>query len=378
MVRAGLVCNDFFDSFRKNPLSQHHLRHEKNCLNCGATVEARYCSRCGQENIEPKESVGHLIGHFFADITHYDSKLFITLKDLVFRPGYLTREYAAGRRTRYLNPIRMYVFISAIFFLVLYAGKGEQGSAKAEINTHAANLFRQHFADSLRDAAKSEDSDSVRAAVMKEVAARLDTAQVIKAREESLAFHLSGSGLMIMDLVENKYRTVREFDSVQAKLPETKREDWLMRWLLRNDLRLKEEHGGRSGLRLETNLQHTIPKLMFFLLPLFAFYVKLLYLRKKYVYTHYVIFSVHFHSFYFLVMLLALSIGALFDSVWLVLGLPTFVLLLTFIYLAVALRNMFGQSRWVSFLKAVAITTLYTVTIMAAFLIVMAIAFLGS
>jgi hypothetical protein len=337
--------------------------------------------------VEPKESFGHLVGHFFSDITHFDSKIFTTLKDLVFRPGFLTREYVAGRRVRYLNPIRMYVFISAIFFLVMYSGKKE-GPTQAEIDSHGVNLFRQQFADSLRGVAKDVAGapgsggslvvDSVRRVVMGEVAARLDTAQVLKAGEESMGMQYSTSGVMVIELVENKYQTVREFDSAQAKLPDSARARGTMLWLLRNDLRLKEEHGGRSSLRIETNVQHTIPKLMFLLLPLFALYVKLFYWRKKFVYSQYAIFSVHFHSFYFLVMLVPMLSDRIFDSTWTALALPGLVLLWAFVYLVASLRNIFGQSRWLSFLKAAAITVMYGVTIIAAFMLVMVMTFLRS
>ncbi|HSZ87660.1 MAG TPA: DUF3667 domain-containing protein [Puia sp.] len=76
----------------------------------------KFCSHCGQANTEPKESFFHLVADFFSDITHYDSKVFVTLKDLIFKPGFLTKEYNAGRRVTYLNPVRLYVFISAVFF----------------------------------------------------------------------------------------------------------------------------------------------------------------------------------------------------------------------------------------------------------------------
>jgi hypothetical protein len=338
--------------------------------------------------VEPKESFGHLVGHFFADITHFDSKIFTTLKDLILRPGFLTREYAEGRRVQYLNPIRMYVFISAIFFLVLYTGKGEEGPGRAEINSHGVNLFRQQFADSLRGVAKNVPAtggsgsslvvDSVRRVVLREVATRLDTAQVLKAGEESMSMQYSISGVMAIELVENKYQTVREFDSTLAKLPDSSRAGGTSRWILRNDLRLKEEHGGRSSLRIETNVQHTIPKLMFVLLPLFAFYVKLLYWRKKFVYSQYAIFSVHFHSFYFLVMLVSMLLDRIFDSIWAALWLPGLILVWAFVYLVASLRNMFGQSRWLSFLKAAAVTAMYVVTIIAALMLVMVMAFLRS
>ncbi len=96
-------------------------RKEKNCLNCGTTVIGKYCHVCGQENIEPKESVWHLISHFFNDITHFDGKFFTSLKDLVFRPGFLSKEYMNGKRVSYLNPIRMYLFTSFVFFLIFFS-----------------------------------------------------------------------------------------------------------------------------------------------------------------------------------------------------------------------------------------------------------------
>src|ERR1700730_15650741 len=145
-------------------MARHHLREDKTCLNCGFTVEERFCSRCGQENIEPKESFGHLVGHFFADITHFDSKFFMTVKDLVWKPGFLTKEYAEGRRMRYLNPIRMYVFISAIFFLVIYWGSEGGNSNGGEGGVVASG---------------------------KDTAAPKVSAEVVKPGEESFAMHFS-------------------------------------------------------------------------------------------------------------------------------------------------------------------------------------------
>jgi hypothetical protein len=68
----------------------------------------------------------------------------------------------------------------------------------------------------------------------------------------------------------------------------------------------------------------------------------------------------------------------IFDSTWTALGLPGLVLVWAFVYLVASLRNMFRQSRWLSFLKAAAITAMYVITIMAAFLLVMVMAFLNS
>ncbi|HMC99461.1 MAG TPA: DUF3667 domain-containing protein, partial [Ferruginibacter sp.] len=118
-------------------MSHLQERGERNCLNCNAQLYGKYCHICGQENIQPKETVWHLVSHFFQDITHFDGKFFNTLGLLVFRPGFLSREYVAGRRASYLNPIRMYVFTSAIFFLIfftLFKGDETKGFPHADVN----------------------------------------------------------------------------------------------------------------------------------------------------------------------------------------------------------------------------------------------------
>ena len=101
-------------------MSHGKLRKENDCLNCGAEVQGPYCHNCGQENIVPHETFWNMVKHFFYDITHFDSKFFDTLKDLLFRPGYLPKEFVSGRRASYLNPIKMYVFTSAVFFLIFF------------------------------------------------------------------------------------------------------------------------------------------------------------------------------------------------------------------------------------------------------------------
>ncbi|HEY2581993.1 MAG TPA: DUF3667 domain-containing protein [Mucilaginibacter sp.] len=97
-----------------------HYRHENNCLNCGTTLEGKFCHNCGQENLEIKESFGHMMNHAISDYFHFDHQFFHTLKPLFFKPGFLTNEYMAGRCVQYLHPVKMYIFISIVYFLVLF------------------------------------------------------------------------------------------------------------------------------------------------------------------------------------------------------------------------------------------------------------------
>jgi hypothetical protein len=211
--------------------------------------------------------VGHLVRHFFEDITHFDGKFFTTLKDLIVKPGFLTREYVAGRRVAYLNPIRMYIFISAIFFIALFASS-EESVPPPEDYSHAVNVFRQQVADSLRSA----KADSLHRSFNDTMASRLDTLKV-KATDQALNLGYSNAGIVKIDITENKYNTLREYDSVQRTLADTAKDQGMMHWILRNNVRQKEKHGGRSKLHIEVDVHHDIPKIMFLILPLFALYV---------------------------------------------------------------------------------------------------------
>ncbi|HVU93874.1 MAG TPA: DUF3667 domain-containing protein [Puia sp.] len=300
-------------------MSRHQLRHEKNCLNCGHLVEERYCTRCGQENLEPTESFSHIVGHFFADITHFDSKFFVTVKDLLLRPGFLTREYVAGRRMTYLNPIRMYIFISALFFLALFTGRKEYTPPPAE------------------------------------------TAKQSKHKDESVFLRM-GDGVVIIDMTENKYNTVREFDSLQAALPDSAKEKGIMHWVLRHNVGEKEKRG-TSKIHIEVDISHDVPKLMFLLLPLFALYVGWFYSRKRYFYVNHAIFSVHFHSFVFLLMLFFILLSKLIPGDWIDIFLGLTAIVLSFIYLVAALHGMYGQSFWQGLFKGIGISLLYVLTL---------------
>jgi hypothetical protein len=103
-----------------------HYRHENDCLNCGTQLEGKFCHHCGQENLQIKENFGHLMNHAISDYFHFDHQFFHTLKPLLFQPGKLTNEYMAGRRVQYLHPIKMYIFISLIFFILIFKHTQEE------------------------------------------------------------------------------------------------------------------------------------------------------------------------------------------------------------------------------------------------------------
>ena len=143
-------------------MSHAQERARKNCLNCNAQVHGRFCQICGQENLEPQESFWHLVTHFFNDITHFDGKFFSSLKLLFFHPGFLSAEYKRGRRSSYLNPVRMYVFTSFLFFLVFFSvyhfeNLFGEGKPKPDVIAAIAGADSSHYSN-FTLAVKSMDS----------------------------------------------------------------------------------------------------------------------------------------------------------------------------------------------------------------------------
>ena len=92
------------------------------CTNCGADLADVYCARCGERQPGHHDlSVAHFAHDVFHEIAHVDSKLFTTLRDLISKPGFLTQEYFAGRKSRYIPALRLFLVLFALQFLAFTA-----------------------------------------------------------------------------------------------------------------------------------------------------------------------------------------------------------------------------------------------------------------
>jgi len=89
------------------------------CLNCGEVVLGRYCHHCGQHVGEHNKGVWPFIQEFLEEFIRLDSKFLRTLVPLFLKPGFLTREWVAGKRVRYITPLKLYVSLSALCFLAI-------------------------------------------------------------------------------------------------------------------------------------------------------------------------------------------------------------------------------------------------------------------
>jgi hypothetical protein len=94
------------------------------CASCGEPLAGPYCARCGERVLEPESrTVRHFLGRTVpAEVFDVDSKLWRTLRYLLFRPGFLSCEYAAGRRTLYLSPLRLLLTAIVVYALATQGG----------------------------------------------------------------------------------------------------------------------------------------------------------------------------------------------------------------------------------------------------------------
>ena len=86
------------------------------CLNCRTPLTGPYCSRCGQKAAPLNPTFHDLLGDLAQELLSLDGKIFRSAWFLITRPGFLTKEYFAGRKSNYLSPLRLYLIFSVAFF----------------------------------------------------------------------------------------------------------------------------------------------------------------------------------------------------------------------------------------------------------------------
>lgn len=327
-------------------------RKEKDCLNCGTVVQGRYCHVCGQENVVPKETFWHMVTHFFNDITHFDGSFFTTAKDLLFKPGFLSKEYMAGRRVKYLHPVRMYVFTSAIFFLLFFSFF----TTTSVVNFTATNELNGK--SRLKKIAAFEEkykNDSSKKELLNKLQPFKDTLKPISKEDQELfvgnfnIISLSGSGM--------KYASVNEYDSIQMSLPKNERDGWLLKRLIRKEVSINQKYRSNPNAALKklgNDFLHKLPYLLFVSLPLFALILRLLYIRRKQFYfADHGIFTIHLYVFNFILLLLVFSFEKLQTLTgWSVFGFLVAGLFIGLaIYLYKAMRFFYSQRRLKTLIK---------------------------
>src|SRR4030088_1233105 len=92
------------------------------CENCGAPMAGPFCAQCDQAAIDYRRSFRHIIVDVLDSFLNWDSKFFATIGWLIARPWHLTNQFLAGRRVRYVHPLRLYLLVSILFFFAVTYG----------------------------------------------------------------------------------------------------------------------------------------------------------------------------------------------------------------------------------------------------------------
>jgi len=88
------------------------------CRNCGTDAPGAYCPSCGQETTLRMPKATTFLREAAGRYVAFDGRMWRTLFALAFRPGFLTREYLAGRRKRYVRPSRLVLVLAIVLFAV--------------------------------------------------------------------------------------------------------------------------------------------------------------------------------------------------------------------------------------------------------------------
>jgi len=285
----------------------HTTSEPKICPNCGYPAVENFCAQCGQETHLHKDTFGALIMHFAGHYLHYDSKFWQTLKALWFSPGLLTTAYWEEKRMRYIPPISLYIFVSFIYFFI---GSVLPKDEKKAPPTPAAKTY---------DLGKG---------------AKLTVNKELPQNVGGIQYNVS-----------NTEDTLRKID---VNVQEAKIFGWDISkaWKKRPDMK---EYIGEQ-------MKHLYPKIFFFLIPFMALILKLLFIRRKDLYyVNHVIFSLHYHAFYFSLKTLNELYVFPHGSVLVTMICAVFYV----IYMVKSMHNVYGISRWRSFFYGTVIGFFY-------------------
>jgi hypothetical protein len=319
------------------------------CENCGAQLEGHWCAKCGQPAIDYRRSFRHVIADLLNEFLNWDSKFFATIGFLLARPWKLTNEFLAGHRVRYVHPLRLYLLASILFFFAFnYAIKSAHFDPinlspenRAEIRDE---LQRENIAPEVRakieaalggievppdKRARLEEElkrEDLSAEARREIQERLqhgdpmphartkiedavkDLPPEVRARIQDALKRASPSPAEEpqqpgQTTPEPRENDTPRLESGSDKNASTPFENWI-------ETRAKEkmgEHGTKMGLFIAT-LFSNLPYMMLCCIPLFAFVLKILYLRRRTFYIDHLVYALHIHTFaYTGVMLIVLA-----------------------------------------------------------------------
>ena len=294
-------------------------QRSKVCKNCRYVFVPQqpdvFCPCCGQENSEQLVSLGRFIMDFINQYVAFDSKIAKTLFSLIVKPGFLSREYCAGKVVSYILPLRVYLLMSLVYFTIFAA----KIASFVDKTSDVLKMETPSFADTtsspllnLKDSILLENDVEPNALVFS------PNAKINFKRAITLA---------------DKYPLTQTIDSLKAEYPFLQ-ESLLMSTVVKQGVKLYQTRG--------KDLVHyflgAIPVMMLLLMPLLALFYKLLYIRRKRYFIEHLTFFLHYHAFVYVMLSFYILIWG-FNGQWL-----SYLVFVITIYLLLAMKKMYEQS----------------------------------
>jgi len=330
------------------------------CPNCGHPMIGPYCAVCGQPINTHRRSLGHLLHEVFKDIVSFDSRILRTARALVIEPGELPLAFREGRTQRYVPAVRLYLFVSLLFFLFLSA----TGIALVQFDMTASTS--RLFAD--KDGNVIQIKDGVRS-VLGGFKADAKGNVFLPGTPRILVPKLKADGSVTND-IDSKARFFRRIGSnhmnvspaVKAELVKLSAEASADQVHSKSKWVESEVVGTIQKLELDPTalngpLMTWIPRILFLLLPLFALLLSAFYRRQReqFYFVDHLIFSLTMHTFAFVVLIAAAGAAQIIAGKWVaLLTVPVLA-----VYLLLSLKRFYGQSWTRAGLKFVGIGVIY-------------------
>lgn len=311
------------------------------CPNCNAVMHGPFCYACGQPKKGLIRHFSSIVGDFVDSVFNFDSRTMRTIGPLYFRPGHLSNEYFAGRRVRYVTPLRLYVFLSVIAFLVIAmitTLPSEQDAADAdkdvsEISTAERDRRLREVERSLVWVPEAERA-RIRAEVARELDKRVKVAPpkpgakpTPAASPPTTATPAAPAPPAVPTPAADAKPSRDDYDDDDGSFqvngkewdPKTNpvRLDWLTDGM---NAALNEEIGEliRKAQRIDDDpgpfvkqIYSTAPQTLFVILPVFALLLKAFYIFRRRLYMEHLIVALHSHSFIMFSLLLAIALAKL-------------------------------------------------------------------
>ncbi|SRX54132.1 DUF3667 domain-containing protein [Aequorivita sp. CIP111184] len=326
------------------------------CLNCEQPLDISdiYCPYCSQLNSNKQLSAKDFFGEFLNSIVVFDSRFRNTLKDLLFRPGIITRNYAKGQRLKYANPFRFFLSVSIIYFLLNSLINIINPGIEDDLNL-SSKIMGNAGLDSLEQNVKMTTTEAISFAD-----------SVEKQKPKKALSYISEKELDTMSFVEsyterfslyNSFYKKNKIKNAEVALDSLHhRNTYFNRWVYSKNTsveKIKENPAAFVNYVISK-----IPFFLFFFTPFFAFFFWVIYSRKKYTYMEHMVFIFHIFSFIFLALLLFIIPDLIIGSQFLV---GCLFLFIGPIYFYKALRNFYHQSRMLTLIKFVFLNTVFVI-----------------